>query len=226
MEEQGAAKPGILVLTTGLSKPFRRLDKYAAILQELERHMESNHADRGDTQRSIAVYKELATSCSAIRRQKELELQILTGPIRNWQGKELSSMGEIIHMGSVAVGADHRDRYFVLFPQNLLILSVSQRMSAFKYEGNIPIAGIVARRLDDTNEIKNAFEISGQLIESILAVCQSSSDANKWVELLGKNNPGGVDIRHDLKRSTAFSSAHNIPHQSSVSIVLSFPSIY
>lgn len=61
-------------------------------------------------------------------------MQVLTGPVRGWQGQELSSLGEIIHMGSVAVGLDHRDRYFVLFPQTLLILSVSQRMSAFIYE--------------------------------------------------------------------------------------------
>lgn len=60
MERQGAASPGLLVLTTGLSKPFRRLDKYAAMLQELERHMESGHPDRGDTQRSISIYKDIA----------------------------------------------------------------------------------------------------------------------------------------------------------------------
>jgi Rho guanine nucleotide exchange factor 7 len=109
MESRGAAKPGILVLTTGLSKCFRRLDKYPAILQELQRHMEISHVDRGDTQRSIEVYKELAASTSAIRRQKELELQILTGPIRNWEGEELLKMGEIIHMGSCAVGKDVSD---------------------------------------------------------------------------------------------------------------------
>jgi Rho guanine nucleotide exchange factor 7 len=108
MESRGAAKPGILVLTTGLSKSFRRLDKYPAILQELQRHMEISHVDRGDTQRSIEVYKELAASTSAIRRQKELELQILTGPIRNWEGEELVKMGEILHMGSVAIGKDVR----------------------------------------------------------------------------------------------------------------------
>lgn len=62
MERQGAASPGLLVLTTGLSKPFRRLDKYSAMLQELERHMESGHPDRGDTQRSIAMYKDIAVS--------------------------------------------------------------------------------------------------------------------------------------------------------------------
>lgn len=64
MERQGAASPGLLVLTTGLSKPFRRLDKYAAMLQELERHMESGHPDRGDTQRSISIYKDIAVGHS------------------------------------------------------------------------------------------------------------------------------------------------------------------
>ncbi|XP_043864852.1 uncharacterized protein LOC6577559 isoform X2 [Drosophila mojavensis] len=189
MERQGASSPGLLVLTTGLSKPFRRLDKYSAMLQELERHMESSHPDRGDTQRSVAVYKDIAATCSATRRQKELELQVLTGPVRNWQGQELSTLGDIIHMGSVAVGPDHRDRYFVLFPQTLLILSVSQRMSAFIYEGKLPLTGIVVNRLEDTDVIKNAFEISSSLIDRIVAVCQGPNEANKWVELLNANNP-------------------------------------
>lgn len=40
MESQGASVPGILTLTTSLSKPFMRLDKYPTLLQELERHVE------------------------------------------------------------------------------------------------------------------------------------------------------------------------------------------
>lgn len=40
MELKGANSPGILVLTTGLSKPFMRLDKYPTLLKELERHTE------------------------------------------------------------------------------------------------------------------------------------------------------------------------------------------
>nr|CAD7443878.1 unnamed protein product [Timema bartmani] len=134
MEAQGAASPGLLVLTTGLSKPFRRLEKYAGMLQELERHVEENHPDRGDTQRSVSVYKDIASACSSMRRQKELELEVLTGGVRGWEGEDLSCLGEILHMGSVAVGPDHMDRYLVLFPTTLLMLSVSQRMSAFIYE--------------------------------------------------------------------------------------------
>lgn len=40
MESQGASAPGILTLTTSLSKPFMRLDKYPILLLELERHVE------------------------------------------------------------------------------------------------------------------------------------------------------------------------------------------
>ncbi|XP_026843784.1 uncharacterized protein LOC6596616 isoform X5 [Drosophila persimilis] len=216
MERQGAATPGLLVLTTGLSKPFRRLDKYSAMLQELERHMESSHPDRGDTQRSVAVYKDIAATCSATRRQKELELQVLTGPVRGWQGQELSTLGDIIHMGSVAVGADHRDRYFVLFPQTLLILSVSQRMSAFIYEGKLPLTGIIVHRLEDTDAIKNAFEISSPLIDRIVAVCQGPSEANKWVELLNANNPSlPMGIKRQLSNLSNSSLGHlNAAHLS------------
>ncbi|XP_036327871.1 rho guanine nucleotide exchange factor 7 isoform X3 [Rhagoletis pomonella] len=214
MERQGAASPGLLVLTTGLSKPFRRLDKYSAMLQELERHMESSHPDRGDTQRSVAVYKDIAAACSATRRQKELELQVLTGPVRGWQGQELSSLGDIIHMGSVAVGPDHRDRYFVLFPQTLLILSVSQRMSAFIYEGKLPLTGIIVNRLEDSDTVKNAFEISGPLIERIIAVCQGPNEANRWVELLTSANPTmPIGIKRQLSNlSNASMSCGNSGH--------------
>lgn len=79
-------------------------------------------------------------------------------------------------------------------------------MSAFKFEGNIPITGINATRLTDTDTIKNAFEITGPLIERILAICQSPIEANKWVELLGKGSPGGIDI----KRNTSFTSSASL----------------
>ncbi|XP_055713847.1 rho guanine nucleotide exchange factor 7 isoform X2 [Phlebotomus papatasi] len=212
MERQGAASPGLLVLTTGLSKPFRRLEKYSAMLQELERHMECGHPDRGDTQRSVAVYKDIASTCAATRRQKELELQVLTGPVRGWQGQELSTLGDIIHMGSVAVGPDHRDRYFVLFPQTLLILSVSQRMSAFIYEGKLPLTNITAKRLEDSATMKNAFELSAPLIERIVAVCQGPAEANKWVDLLSSFSTSLRRPGVDLKRTIGSNSSVNVPH--------------
>lgn len=111
MEKQGASSPGILVLTAGLSKPFRRLQQYSSVLKEFERHMDVDHVDRGDTQRSIVVYNDLCTLCTNVRRQKELELQVLNGPIRGWQDKNLTSLGEIVHMDLVHFVKEGKDRY-------------------------------------------------------------------------------------------------------------------
>lgn len=73
------------------------------------------------------------------------------------------------------------------------------------------MTGIIVNRLDDNETIKNAFEISGPLIERIVAVCQGPSEANKWVDLLGpkiketKRHTGA-----ELKRNVS-TSAVNIP---------------
>ena len=75
----------------GLSKPFRQLEKYASVSLELEQHMEDDHTDRGDCQRSIGYYKNVAAECATHRRQKELELEIMTGkfaPFLNSKGKK------------------------------------------------------------------------------------------------------------------------------------------
>ncbi|XP_057659892.1 uncharacterized protein LOC130896115 isoform X1 [Diorhabda carinulata] len=184
MESKGAASPGVLVLTTMLSKPFRRLDKYSGMLQELERHVEECHPDRGDTQRSVSVYKEIAATCSATRRQKELELQVLTGPVRGWEGPSLTTLGDIIYMGLVSVGPQRNDRYFVLFPTTLLILSVSHRLSAFIYEGKLYLSGLTITKLEN-----NAFEISAPMIDKRVVYCQNKEDADHWIELLKKQMP-------------------------------------
>ena len=59
--DQGSSPPAaLLVLTAALSKPFRQLEKYPGVAQEVEQHLEDDHADRGDTQRSIGFYKSVA----------------------------------------------------------------------------------------------------------------------------------------------------------------------
>ena len=78
MESQGAPRPGIMFLTTALSKPFRRLDKYTGMLQEYQRHLEEGHPDRGDTQRSSHVYKELAVSIFVERFEITIIIIVIT----------------------------------------------------------------------------------------------------------------------------------------------------
>lgn len=73
-------------------------------------------------------------------------------------------------------------------------------------------------RLDDTDTIKNAFEISGPLIERITAVCQGPSEANKWVELLSPDPISSFKPKSNESLKNMSSSAVSSPMH--VSIVL------
>uniref|UniRef100_A0A8C7VHK7 Osteoclast-stimulating factor 1 n=1 Tax=Oncorhynchus mykiss TaxID=8022 RepID=A0A8C7VHK7_ONCMY len=138
MEGKGASSPGILTLTTGLSKPFMRLDKYPTLLKELERHMEEHHADRPDIQKCLTSFKSLSAQCQEVRKRKELELQILTETIRRWEGDDIRTLGPVLYMSHILChthGSEEKsERYLLLFPNVLLLLSASSRMSGFIYQ--------------------------------------------------------------------------------------------
>jgi len=180
-----AQPPGLMILTTGLSRPFRQLERLAGAIQEVQQHLEDDHVDRGDTQRSISFYKESASEAARARRQKELELEVLTGTIRDWEGDSMDQLGEIVKMGAVVTGsgAIKKDKYLVLFPSTLLMLSASNRLSAFIYEGKLPLSGLHITKPDTDSETnKDCFDISGPLIETITCTFRSRAECEEWHE--------------------------------------------
>ncbi|XP_067112928.1 rho guanine nucleotide exchange factor 7a isoform X1 [Osmerus mordax] len=188
MEGRGAVTPGILTLTTGLSKPFMRLDKYPTLLKELERHMEESHPDRPDIQKCMASFKSLSAQCQEVRKRKELELQILTESIRLWEGDDIRTLGSVLYMSHILVlstGAEDKcERYLMLFPHVLLMLSASPRMSGFIFQGKLPLAGMSVNRLEDCEAHKNAFELSGREFERVQVICNTQQDLQDWVDHL------------------------------------------
>ncbi|MBN3316828.1 ARHG7 factor, partial [Atractosteus spatula] len=243
MELKGASSPGILVLTTGLSKPFMRLDKYPTLLRELERHMEDYHPDRPEIQKCMTAFKNLSAQCQEVRKRKELELQILTESIRSWEGEDIKTLGSVIYMSHVMIqcaGSEEKnERYLLLFPHVLLMLSASPRMSGFIYQGKLPLTGMTISKLEDSETQKNAFEISGNMIERILVSCNNQQDLQDWVDHLQKqtkvttmgtptikpqsvpchtlpSHPVTPSGRHSENRPVTVAPAyHTLPHPSS-----------
>lgn len=41
--------------------------------------------------------------CQEVRKKKELELQILTEPIRNWEGDDIRTLGPVLYMSQAKV---------------------------------------------------------------------------------------------------------------------------
>ncbi|XP_067297170.1 rho guanine nucleotide exchange factor 7b isoform X1 [Pseudorasbora parva] len=188
MESKGANTPGILTLTTGLSKPFLRLEKYPTLLKEMERHMEALHPDYPDIQKSMTVFKNLSAQCQEVRKRKELELQILMESIRGWEGEGIKTLGSVLYMSQVLIqnhGSEEKnERYLLLFPHILLMLSASPRMSGFIYQGKLPLTGMALNKIEDSDTTKNAFEISGNMIERIQVICNNQQDLQDWVDHL------------------------------------------
>ncbi|KAM8873027.1 rho guanine nucleotide exchange factor 7-like isoform 2-T2 [Synchiropus picturatus] len=201
MESKGASSPGILTLTTSLSKPFTRLERYPTLLKELDRHMEDQHPDRLDLQTSMASFKSLAIECQEVRKKKDLELQILTEPIRNWEGDDIRTLGPVLFMSQTAVHTqecqESNECYLVLFPHTLIILSASLRMSGFIYQGRVPLSGMLISRIEDGENLRNAFEITGAQCERMQVACNSQKDLQDWLDLLTKHthSPAAHRIR-------------------------------
>nr|XP_046260279.1 rho guanine nucleotide exchange factor 7a isoform X1 [Scatophagus argus] len=188
MEGRGAVTPGILTLTTGLSKPFMRLDKYPTLLKELERHMEESHPDRPDIQKCMVSFKNLSAQCQEVRKRKELELQILTESIRLWEGDDIKTLGSVLYMSQVLVqnpGSEEKsERYLMLFPHVLLMLSASPRMSGFIFQGKLPLASMTVTKLEDCEAHKNAFELNGPMFDRLHVMCTHQQDLQDWLEHL------------------------------------------
>uniref|UniRef100_A0A8C6MVZ0 Rho guanine nucleotide exchange factor 6 n=1 Tax=Mus spicilegus TaxID=10103 RepID=A0A8C6MVZ0_MUSSI len=214
MENQGASSPGILILTTSLSKPFMRLEKYVTLLQELERHMEDTHPDHQDILKAIIAFKTLMGQCQDLRKRKQLELQILSEPIQAWEGDDIKTLGNVIFMSQVVMqhGAceEKEERYFLLFSSVLIMLSASPRMSGFMYQGKIPIAGMVVNRLD---EIEGSdccmFEITGSTVERIVVHCNNNQDFQEWMEQLNRLTKGPTSCGSLSKTSSSSCSTHS-----------------
>ncbi|XP_028992398.1 rho guanine nucleotide exchange factor 7b isoform X2 [Betta splendens] len=191
MESKGASTPGVLTLTTSLSKPFTRLERYPTLLKELERHMEDQHLDRADLHASMTAFKNLGDQCQEMRKRKDLELQILTEPIRNWEGDDIRTLGPVLHMSQATVHTQNcqesSERYLVLFPHTVLMLSASLRMSGFIYQGRMPLSGMLISRIEDGENLRNAFEISGGQCDRIQVACNSQRDLQDWLDLLTKH---------------------------------------
>ncbi|XP_025047643.1 rho guanine nucleotide exchange factor 6 isoform X2 [Alligator sinensis] len=217
MENQGAPNSGILILTTSLSKPFVRLDKYVTVLQELERHMEEAHPDHEEVLKTVTSFKSLVSQCQELRKRKQLELQILSESIQGWEGEDIKTMGNVIYMSHVMVqcgGSEEKEeRYFLLFSNVLLMLSASPRMSGFIYQGKLPLTGMTLTKLEECEGNDHAFEITGNMIERIVVSCNSSQDLHEWLDHLQRLTKGTcntISKTHPWSAHSSFSSTGQI----------------
>ncbi|KAK0406839.1 hypothetical protein QR680_018838 [Steinernema hermaphroditum] len=179
-----ASGSNLKALVTGLSEPFRHLEKYPAMFQEMERTMQESDPDRGDMQRVFSVYSELKEFCTLLRRQRETQLEFLSaGHLqKSFSEREMAALGEILRLGFVTVGDDEEavDRCLVLMENALLLLQPSET-KLYELKEQLPLENLSVSRM----ELSNGFTVSRESKVVLKALVLSYDDAQAWMEAFG-----------------------------------------
>eukprot|EP00064_Thunnus_orientalis_P007934 superscaffoldBa00000912_g7956 len=93
-------------------------------------------------------------------------------------------LGNLEEISTFQQMLEKSERYLMLFPHVLLMLSASPRMSGFIFQGKLPLASMTVTKLEDCEAHKNAFELSGPMFDRLLVACTNQQDLQDWVEHL------------------------------------------
>ncbi|XP_051947538.1 uncharacterized protein LOC127618890 isoform X2 [Xyrauchen texanus] len=119
--------------------------------------------------------------------KEELHHRLYTQPIREWEGQDPHTYGDIIHSSSVYLHSGYTkamsERYLVLFSFHLLILALDSSNHDFIYEGILPLSAIEVRLISQQNlSSPHTFEISGTMVDSKIFICASAAELKAWME--------------------------------------------
>ncbi|XP_015192611.1 probable pleckstrin homology domain-containing family N member 1 isoform X2 [Lepisosteus oculatus] len=122
--------------------------------------------------------------CDEKWKREELKRYLLRAPIWQWEGTPIQHLGQIGYLSVVYVTNAQREgsqeRILVLFPQDLLLLSIDSQRVHVKYEGRLPLKSI--RALEKSALLgRLEFEISGDMMEPLLVSCSSPEDYQNWI---------------------------------------------
>ncbi|XP_075629192.1 putative pleckstrin homology domain-containing family N member 1 [Balearica regulorum gibbericeps] len=127
--------------------------------------------------------------CDEQWKKKELMRHLLCNTILKWEGKPIQHLGRIQYLTMVQVASgcmgDSEERLLILFPEDLLFLSVDKDRTAVTYKGKLPLAGIQAKEKSAMLG-RLQFEITGSLTEPILITCSTAEDYEKCLFYLQK----------------------------------------
>ncbi|XP_075459768.1 pleckstrin homology domain-containing family N member 1 isoform X2 [Ascaphus truei] len=120
------------------------------------------------------------------RTLEDFNNMILLEPIRGWEGQDIQAYGNVIMSSLVVMQISHTqemsERFLVLFPLHLLILSMDHQERRFIYQGLLPLSGMSVIHAQTSSG--HTFQISGPMIEPRGVSCRSPSEGSLWISSL------------------------------------------
>lgn len=122
--------------------------------------------------------------CNEHWKREELKKYLLQAPIWQWEGSSIQHMGQPGYISIVHIINSQRqglqERLMVLFPQDVLLLSVDNKRLNIRYEGRLPRQSIRAvERSALPGRLE--FELIGELVEPLQVSCTCYEDYRNWM---------------------------------------------
>ncbi|KAK2851104.1 hypothetical protein Q5P01_007380 [Channa striata] len=122
--------------------------------------------------------------CDEQWKKEELKKYLLYAPIWQWEGSPIQHMGQPSYISVVHVINSQRqglqERLMVLFPQDVLLLSVDNKRLNLRYEGRLPRHSIRAMERSALPG-RLVFELIGELVEPLQVSCTCLEDYQNWI---------------------------------------------
>ncbi|XP_053307944.1 probable pleckstrin homology domain-containing family N member 1 [Spea bombifrons] len=135
--------------------------------------------------------------CDKLWKKKELIKYLMHCPIQKWEGKAIQHLGTAIFLSAArvahAIDADFEDRLLVLFPDDLVFLSLDAKKTTVTHHGTLPLNAIRVKESIVYNG-RLEFLITGDLMEPIVISYLTAEDYNKWIFYLQKPEQDSCSI--------------------------------
>ncbi|XP_042083068.1 uncharacterized protein LOC102310392 [Haplochromis burtoni] len=122
--------------------------------------------------------------CDENWKREELKKYLLQAPIWQWEGSPIQHMGQPSYVSIVHIISTQRqglqERLMVLFPQDIVLLSVDNKRLTIRYEGRLPRQSVKAvERSALPGRLE--FELIGELVEPLQVSCTCMEDYQNWI---------------------------------------------
>ncbi|XP_013865825.1 uncharacterized protein LOC106518928 [Austrofundulus limnaeus] len=122
--------------------------------------------------------------CDEPWKRDELKKYLLQAPIWNWEGSPIQHMGQPGYVSIVHIINTQRqgiqERLMLLFPEDVLLLSVDSKRLNVKYEGRLARYSIKAvERTALPGRLE--FHLTGELMEPLQVSCICLEDYQNWI---------------------------------------------
>ncbi|XP_018530695.1 probable pleckstrin homology domain-containing family N member 1 [Lates calcarifer] len=122
--------------------------------------------------------------CDVRWKREELLKYLLQAPIWQWEGSPIQHMGQPGYISIVHIINSQRqglqERLMILFPQDVLLLSMDNKRLNMRYEGRLPRHSIRAVERS-TSPGRLEFELTGDLVEPLQVSCTCLEDYQNWI---------------------------------------------